>query len=502
MTMRVGSRVHGGLYGGSLGLLTDLYQVTMAAAYLAAGKADTEAVFHLYFRDSPFGGGYTVAAGLATALEYLGSWSIDDSDIAYLGTLTGATGSPLLSPDALEMLADMRLTVDIDAVPEGTFVFPHEPLLRVSGPLIQCQLLETPLLAIVNFQTLIATKAARVVSAAAGDEVLEFGLRRAQGIDGGVSASRAAYVGGVGATSNLLAGKLFGIPVRGTHAHSWVMAFPDEPAAFAAYADAMPDNVVLLVDTYDSVQGVRHAIEVGLRMREKGRRLLGIRLDSGDLAALSVRARRMLDEAGLTDTAIVASNELDEYLVESLKDQGAAVSVWGVGTKLVTGYGQPALGGVYKLSAMRCPGEPWEWRLKVSDSSAKVTDPGILQVRRFEDADGRPAGDMIFNLEGPPSGPCVIVDRDDPTLRTRVSLDAAFTDLLVPAVRAGKVVYETPPLTESRARTLSELQAFGPAVARFLNPQRYPVGLDRDLHELRTRLILEARGLAEEELTS
>jgi nicotinate phosphoribosyltransferase len=304
----------------------------------------------------------------------------------------------------------------------------------------------------------------------------------------------------VTATSNLLAGKLFSIPVRGTHAHSWVMAFDDEPSAFAAYADAMPDNVVFLVDTYGTLEGVRNAIEVGTAMREQGRRLLGVRLDSGDLACLSVEARRMLDEAGFSDTAIVASNELDEYVIESLKDQGAAISVWGVGTKLVTGHGEPALGGVYKLSAMRRAGEPWQWRVKVSDSSAKVTDPGILQVRRFIGDDARPVGDMVFNTETPPTGPPVIVDRDDPTSRTRPSAGASFTDLLEPAVRDGSVVMAVPPLAECRARTLSQIEAFGPPVTRFLNPQRYPVGLDKDLFELRTRLILEARGLGEEEV--
>lgn len=491
--------VHGGLYGSSLGLLTDLYQLTMAAAYLSAGKADTEAVFHLYFRDNPFSGGYTVAAGLGTALEYLSSWRLDDSDIAYLATLTGAAGRPLFTRDALDALAALGLCLDVDAVPEGTVVFPHEPLLRVTGPLTQCQLVETPLLTILNFQTLIATKAARVVTAARGDQVLEFGLRRAQGIDGGVAASRAAYIGGVDATSNTLAGKLFGIPVRGTHAHSWVMAFPDELAAFEAYAEAMPDNVVLLVDTYDTIQGVRNAIAVGLALRERGKRLLGVRLDSGDLACLSREARTMLDEAGLEDAAIVASNELDEHVLESLKDQRAEVTIWGVGTKLVTGYGQPALGGVYKLSAMREPGGQWRWTLKVSESSAKVTDPGVLQVRRYLDAEGRPEADMVFNTGEEPTGTCEVVDREDPATRRRFACDAAHEDLLVPVMRAGRIVYDAPPLAESRARTLAGLAAFGGPVTRFLNPQVYPVGLERGLYDLRLRLILEARGIDEEE---
>jgi nicotinate phosphoribosyltransferase len=489
-----GPRVHDGLYGGSLALLTDLYQLTMASAYMSSGKADTEAVFHLYFRENPFGGGYTVACGLATALEYMDGWHLDDSDVAYLATLKGNDGTPLFREEALAALGELRLTVDVDAVPEGTVVFPREPLLRIRGPIVQCQLLETPLLDIINFQTLIATKAARVVSAAKGDEVLEFGLRRSQGVDGGVAASRAAYAGGCSATSNVLAGKLFGIPVRGTHAHSWVMAFPDEISAFEAYAEAMPNNVVFLVDTYDTIEGVRHAVEVAARMRASGRRLAGIRLDSGDLAHLSQEARRMLDEAGLTDTYIVGSNELDEYVIESLKDQGAAITVWGVGTKLVTGYGQPALGGVYKLSAMRPPSGAWSWKLKVSESSAKVTDPGILQVRRFFDPAGRPDGDMIFNAADPPAGACVIVDQDDPTNRRDFPCDAHSEDLLVPVVRGGQAVYESPSLPEVRARSLAQVDGLGPAVTRFLNPHRYSAGLEKGLYDLRTRLILAARG--------
>ncbi len=491
------SSVHGGLYEGSLALLTDLYQLTMASAYMAAGKADTEAVFHLYFRDNPFAGGYTVAAGLETALEYLAAWRLDEGDLAYLATLTGNDGTPLFTPDALAALGELRLTVDVDAVPEGTVVFPREPLLRIRGPIVQCQLLETPLLDIINFQTLIATKAARVVSAAQGDEVLEFGLRRAQGVDGGVAASRAAYVGGASATSNVLAGKLFGIPVRGTHAHSWVMAFPDELSAFRAYAEAMPNNVVLLVDTYDTIEGVHHAVKVGLELRERGKRLAGIRLDSGDLAQLSRAARKILDAAGLTDTVIVGSNELDEYVIESLKDQGAEITVWGVGTKLVTAHGQPALGGVYKLSAMRRPGEDWNWRLKVSESSAKVTDPGILQVRRFLDGAGRPQGDMILNDAAPPEGSLTIVDDTDPTARKTFEPGLACEDLLVPVVRGGAVTYDPPPLAEVRARSLAQVALFGGSVTRFLNPAKYPVGLERGLYDMRTRLILAARGFEE-----
>ena len=274
-------------------------------------------------------------------------------DTAYLAGLKGNDGRPLFEPAFLDYLCRLEPACDIDAVPEGTVVFPQEPLVRVRGPLLQAQLLETALLNIINFQTLVATKAARLVLAARGEPVLEFGLRRAQGIDGALSASRAAYIGGCEATSNVLAGQLFDIPVRGTHAHSWVMCHDDELTAFREYARVMPNNCVFLVDTYDTLQGVRHAVTVGQELRRQGHELIGIRLDSGDLASLSIEARKILDEGGFPRAAIVASNDLDEQIIETLKQQGARISVWGVGTRLVTGYDDPALGGVYKLSAIR-----------------------------------------------------------------------------------------------------------------------------------------------------
>src|SRR5438045_8379505 len=322
----------------------------------------------------------------------------------------------------LDHLRELEPRVDIDAVPEGTAVFPQEPLLRVSGPIVPCMLLESPLLNLINFQTLIATKAARVCLAAEGDPVLEFGLRRAQGPDGALSAARAAYIGGCSATSNVLAGKLLGIPVRGTHAHSWVMLFDSEREAFAAYARAMPHNVVLLVDTYDTLQGVRNGIETGRWRRAQGRELSGIRLDSGDLAWLSIEARKLLDAAGFTRTVILASNELDENVIASLKQQGAQITAWGVGTRLVTGADDAALGGVYKLSAMRVDGGPWKGRIKLSDQSAKISVPGILQVRRFR-AGGEFTGDLIYDVEdGEPSR--TLVDMLDATRRKTVPEEA------------------------------------------------------------------------------
>ncbi|MFP5504089.1 MAG: nicotinate phosphoribosyltransferase, partial [Candidatus Sericytochromatia bacterium] len=370
-------------YNQSLALLTDFYQLTMAYGYWKTGTDRHEAVFHLYFRKNPFKGGYTVAAGLAFAIDMLEHFRFDESDLAYLGGLTGNDGQPVFEPAFLDYLRDMRFECDIHAVPEGTIVFPNEPLMRVQGPLIQCQLVETVLLNIINFQTLIATKAARVCEAAQGEPVLEFGLRRAQGMDGGLSASRAAYIGGVSATSNVLAGKLFDIPVKGTHAHAWVMSFDDEFAAFQAYAEAMPNNCVFLVDTYDTLEGVRNACKVGRWLRDRGHKLAGVRLDSGDLAYLSIEARKILDEEGFPEATIVASNDLNELIIESLKHQGAKISVWGVGTQLATAFDQPALGGVYKLSALRAPGEDWKYKLKLSEQAIKISNPGILQVRRF-----------------------------------------------------------------------------------------------------------------------
>src|SRR5437867_6843855 len=305
----------GGLYGQSLALLTDLYQLSMAAAAWKSGMEDREAVFHLLFRRAPFESGFTIAAGLATALEYIRELRFTDDDLRYLRELRADSGEPMFEPAFLDHLRTLEPRVDVDAVPEGTPVFPQEPLLRICGPIVPCMLLETPLLDIINFQSLIATKAARVCLAAQGEPVIEFGLRRAQGVDGAVTASRAAYLGGCAATSNVLAGKIFGIPVKGTHAHSWVMSFANELEAFHAYAAAMPNNCVFLVDTYDTLEGVRNAVVVGQRLREQGHELGGVRLDSGDLAYFSIEARKILDAAGFKDAAIVGSNDLNEHLI-------------------------------------------------------------------------------------------------------------------------------------------------------------------------------------------
>ncbi len=482
------------IYRTPLALLTDLYQLTMAYGYWKTGRAEQEAVFHLFFRKNPFKGGYTIAAGLQYVVDYLDSFQFSADDVQYLAGLEGNDGEPLFERGFLEYLAGLKLRCDVDAVPEGTVVFPHQPLVRVKGPILQCQILETALLNLVNYQSLIATKAARIVAATGGESVLEFGLRRAQGIDGALAASRAAYIGGCDATSNVLAGKLFGIPVKGTHAHSWVMSFDDELSAFESYASVMPNNCVFLVDTYDTIEGVRKAIEVGRKLRETGHEMVGVRLDSGDLAYLSIEARRLLDEAGFPNAAIVASNDLDEGIIASLKDQGAKIAVWGVGTKLVTAYGQPALGGVYKLGAMKNDAGEWQPKIKLSEQAIKTSTPGMLQVRRFCNSDGAVA-DMIYNeLDGQPSE-AVMVDPLDPTRRRRMDGELAGNDLLIPVVRNGEVVHGQEELAAIRERAGQQLALFHVGIRRHSNPHQYPVGLEQRLHDLKTDLILRARGV-------
>jgi nicotinate phosphoribosyltransferase len=372
-------------------------------------------------------------------------------------------------------------------------VFPQEPLIRVQGSILQAQLIETSLLNVMNFQSLIATKSARVCLAAQGDPVVEFGLRRAQGVDGALTASRAAYIGGCIGTSNVLASKVFGIPVKGTHAHSWVMSFESELDAFETYAETLPNNCVFLVDTYSTIEGVRHAVQVGKRLRDRGHKLAGIRLDSGDLAYLSIEARKILDDGGFKDAAIMASNDLNEHLITSLKHQGAKITVWGVGTMLVTAYDQPALGGVYKLSAVREPNGKWDYKIKLSEQTAKVTNPGVLQVRRFQ-KNGEFVGDAIYDSTRALPENVTIVDPTDLTRRKHFDPEADYEDLLVPIFRSGRTVYETPSLDEIRSRTQQQLSMLHPGIKRFDNPHAYPAGLELTLHDFKTGLILKAKG--------
>jgi nicotinate phosphoribosyltransferase len=458
----------------------------MAYGYWRAGVADHEAVFHLTFRRAPFQGGFAIACGLGPAVEYLQRWRFTPEDAEFLGTLTGGDGRPLFERGFLDHLRELRFRCDLDALPEGTAVFPHEPLLRVRGPVLQAQLLETPLLNLINFQTLIATKAARVCMAARGEPVLEFGLRRAQGVDGAMAASRAAYIGGCSATSNLLAAKAYGIPAKGTHAHSWITFFDSELEAFQKYAEAMPNNSLFLVDTYDSLEGVRNAARVGNWLREQGHEMVGIRLDSGDLTKLSIDARRILDEAGFPNAAIIASGDLDEYLIDEFKARGAKINVWGVGTRLVTAYDEPALNGVYKLAAVRAPGGEWQPRLKLSEQTVKTSDPGILQVRRFRDQ-RQFIADVIYNELQGCSGP-MMVDTAEPTRRATIP-SVGGENLLEPVFRGGELVASPAPLDVVRERVKDQLALLPGSVQRFSEPDKYPVGLEQSLFELKSRLI-------------
>ena len=484
------------LYDGSMTLLTDFYQLTMAYGYWKSGKADQQAVFNLFFRKNPFKGGFAISCGLEYVVDFLNNFKFSSDDLNYLAGVKNRGGGAMFENGFLDFLQNMEFTCDVDAMSEGTVVFPHEPMIRVKGPIIQAQLIETPLLNIINFQSLIATKAARINLAAKGDPVIEIGLRRAQGIDGGLSASRAAYIGGCSSTSNVLAGKLFGIPVGGTQAHSWVMSFDSELESFKAYAQAMPDNCIFLVDTYDTLKGVENAIEVAKSLKDNGKKLIGIRIDSGDLAYFSIKAREMLDRAGFEDTAIVASNNLDEHIIGSLKTgQNAAINVWGVGTKLVTAYDQPALGAVYKMSAIEDRQGGWDYKLKLSEQAIKVNNPGIQQVRRYYD-ENKALADMIYGIHHPPGEKTCIVDPMDATRRKKLDTGSlVFKDLLEPVFRNGTLVYELPDIEAIRQGLASELSVFHGGVKRFVNPHSYPVGLEESLYDLKTNLILKLRDI-------
>jgi nicotinate phosphoribosyltransferase len=473
-------------------LTTDLYEVTMACGYWKAGVSDYEGAFHVTFRENPFGGEFTVVCGLATVIDFLRGFHFDETDIDYLASLHGNDDQPLFDPGFLDYLRGLRLTCDIDAMPEGTLVFPNEPLIRVCGPVIQCQLLETALLTILNFQSLIATKAARVCLAAENDAIIEFGLRRAQGVDGGLSAARAAYIGGCAGTSNLQAGQRYRIPVSGTQAHSWIMFFESEHEAFETYAKAMPNNCVFLVDTYNSLDGVRRAIDVARQLRRNGHEMIGVRLDSGDRVALSIEARRMLDKAGFPNAKIVCSGDLDEHVIADMKRHGARIDMWGVGTKLTTGQPDAALGGIYKLAAVRKPGEAWRYRIKLSDEPAKTSYPGLLQVRRFRQPDSRFIADAICEIDHVVSEPCVIVDLEGKKTAA-IPTGTEYSDLLVPIFRHGQLVYGAPTIEASREHTRKQLSCAPPELLQLKDPTGYKIGLERSLHELRSALIEHAK---------
>jgi nicotinate phosphoribosyltransferase len=479
-------------YMHNMTLFTDLYQLTMGQVYWGEGMADWEGVFQHFFRVNPFGGGYTVASGLEAVIDYLNNLKFEKDDIEFLSTIPGNNGKPIFSHDYLKYLNNLEFNLDVDAVPEGTVVFPHEPLVRVRGPLLQAQFVETALLNLGNYATAIATEATRISWAAGEAPVYDFSARRAPGMDGSLTASRSAYIGGFAGTSNVMAARHFGIPakdIKGTMAHSLVMSFDTELDAFMAYARTLPNNCLFLVDTYGTIKGVTHAVEVGRQLRANGFEMLGIRLDSGDLARLSKRARRMLDEAGFRHTAIVATNDLNEFLIQSLRAQDAAIAVWGVGTKLMV----PSIAGVYKLSALRRPGGMWEPKIKLSDQPIKVSIPGILQVRRYQTINGNVA-DCIYDETTDLSQGGTMINLLDQTKQMRLPQAAESTDLLVPVFRQGSLVYQRPSLEQIRHRRMVELRKVSDATKRFENPDEYRVGLEKSLYIQREKLILEHRG--------
>ncbi|AEB06782.1 nicotinate phosphoribosyltransferase [Coriobacterium glomerans PW2] len=478
-----------------IALLTDLYEITMAQAMWESGKLSEDGCFTVFYRDHPFGSAFAVMCGTSELPALVENVVFTEEDIDYLRSLTAPGGGALFKSGFLDYLRDFRAHVDIDAVPDGELVFPREPMARVIGPALECQLLETALLNTIGFQTLVATKTARVVEAAKGRPVAEFGLRRAQGPDGGMAVARASYIAGCASTSNVLAGRRYGIPVFGTHAHSWVMSFPTELEAFRAFARSMPKNCTLLVDTYDVREGVENAIIVAHEMEERGEALAAIRIDSGDLAKLSGYVRARFDEEGLGYVKISVSNDLDEYTIQSLLDQGAPIDSFGVGTKLATCYDQPALGGVYKLAARRDPGDSaWTPVLKLSEQPYKRTIPGVQRLRRYMDEAGCPVCDMIYDeayLEGADDARgTTLVAVDDAALVTSVR-GLASRELLEPVVRAGRGVGPRESLEAARERCSSAIASLDPAHKRFLYPQTYVVGMESGLARVRDELVRE-----------
>lgn len=475
----------------NLSLLTDLYELTMMQGYFKSNTNDM-VVFDAFYRTNPSNGGYAVCAGLEQVIDYVKNLHFDRDDISYLKSLG------IFEDDFLEYLGTFRFSGDIYAIPEGTVIFPREPLVKVVAPIMEAQLMETALLNIINHQSLIATKAARVCYAAQGDGVMEFGLRRAQGPDAGVYGARAAIIGGCIGTSNVLTGQLFDVPVKGTHAHSWIMSFPDEYTAFKTYADLYPSACILLVDTYDTIKsGLPNAIRVFTEMRKAGVPLgfYGIRMDSGDLAYLSKKARKMLDDAGFPDAVISASNDLDEYLIESLKLQGATITSWGVGTSLITSKDCPAFGGVYKLAAIQNEKGEFVPKIKLSENTEKVTNPGNKTVYRiYEKYTGKVKADLIcladetFNAEED----LRLFDPVETWKKTRLP-GGTYTmrELLVPIFQKGECVYTSPSVMEIREYCNQEKETLWAETMRLVNPHHVYIDLSDKLYKMKTDLFNE-----------
>ena len=476
----------------NLTLLTDFYELTMMQGYLKSGKHQERVIFDMFYRKNPCGNGVAICCGLEQVVEYIRNLNFNEEDIDYLRSL----GS--FDEDFIEYLRGFHFTGDIYAIPEGTVVFPKEPLLKIIAPVIEAQLIETAVLNLINHQSLIATKACRVVYAAQGDGVMEFGLRRAQGPDAGIYGARAAVIAGCIGTSNVYAGRKFHVPVMGTHAHSWIMSFESELEAFKTYARLYPNNCILLVDTYDTLKsGVKNAILCYDAMKEEGISLkrFGIRLDSGDLAYLSKKARKMLDEAGYPDAIISASNDLDENLIASLKAQGARITSWGVGTNLITSESQPSFGGVYKLAAIYSPEGEWIPKIKLSENSAKITNPGNKQIYRItEKASGKVFADYItledevFSEEED----LVLFDPVDTWKKSTLKGGSyAMKPLLVPIFLGGKLVYNCPPVEEIVAHCKREQESLWEECRRLTNPHAVHVDLSDKLYEIKKGLLAQ-----------
>ncbi|MCH5274638.1 MAG: nicotinate phosphoribosyltransferase [Lachnospiraceae bacterium] len=474
----------------NLTLLTDLYELTMMQGYFKNKDKNETVIFDAFYRTNPSGGGYAIAAGLEQVIDYIENLHFNSEDIAYLRSLG------IFEEEFLDYLREFRFTGDIYAIPEGSVMFPREPMIKVIAPIMQAQLVETAILNILNHQSLIATKAARVCFAAQGDGIMEFGLRRAQGPDAGTYGARAAMIGGCIGTSNVLAGRLFDVPVSGTHAHSWIMSFPDEYTAFKTYADIYPSACILLVDTYDTLKsGVPNAIRVFSEMREAGIPLTkyGIRLDSGDLAYLSKKARKMLDEAGFSDAIISASNDLDEFLIDSLKVQGAKITSWGVGTNLITSKDCPSFGGVYKLAAIQDKQGNFIPKIKLSENSEKVTNPGNKTIYRvYEKESGKIKADLICLVEEhfDEQDPLLLFDPLEPWKKTRLP-GGSYTlrELMVPVFKQGECCYTSPKVMEIRDICQRELDTLWPETRRLINPHQVYVDLSQKLYDMKIQLL-------------
>lgn len=474
----------------NLTLLTDLYELTMMQGYFRNKDQNETVIFDAFFRNNPMGSGYSISAGLAQVIDLVKNLHFSEEDIAYLASLN------LFDKEFLDYLKDFKFTGDIYAIPEGSIMFPREPMVKVIAPIMQAQLIETAILNIVNHQSLIATKASRVCFAARGDGIMEFGLRRAQGPDAGIYGARAAVIGGCIGTSNVLAGQLFDIPVKGTHAHSWIMSFPDEYTAFKAYSEIYPNACLLLVDTYDTLKsGIPNAIRVFTEMRDAGIELknYGIRLDSGDLAYLSKKARKMLDAAGFPDAIISASNDLDEYLIDSLKVQGSTITSWGVGTHLITAKDCPSFGGVYKLAAVKGPDGQFIPKIKLSENSEKVTNPGNKTIYRIYEKDsGKVKADLICLVDEKfdEDENLSLFDPLEPWKKTKLK-GGTYTmrEMMVPVFINGECVYESPKVMDIREYCKQELETLWPETRRLVNPHKVYVDLSKKLYDIKIELL-------------